>query len=182
MSPTTACWKRIPFSGAAVAWSLAVVFLLAVASPPLYACDGGTAVADPGSNPGLVADCKVLIAIRGELAGSGSLNWDTQLTMTSWQGVRVLGSPSRVQVLDLQQNQLTGTIPAQLSQLSQLTELNLYLNQLTGPIPVELGRMDGLQGLDLSQNQLTGPIPVALNQLFQLRRLDLGQNQSARTS
>ena len=124
MSPTTACWKRIPFSGAAVAWSLAVVFLLAVASPPLYACDGGTAVADPGSNPGLVADCKVLIAIRGELAGTGSLNWDTQLTMTSWQGVSVLGSPSRVQVLDLQHNQLTGTIPAQLSQLSQLTELN----------------------------------------------------------
>ena len=121
MSPTTACWKRIPFSGAAVAWSLAVVFLLAVASPPLYACDSGTAVADPGSNPGLVADCKVLIAIRDELAGTGSLNWDTQLTMTSWQGVSVLGSPSRVQVLDLQHD--------------QLTELNLYGNQLDSRVP-----------------------------------------------
>ena len=177
MSPTTACWKRIPFSGAAVAWSLAVVFLLAVASPPLYACDGGTAVADPGSNPGLVADCKVLIAIRDELAGTGSLNWDTQLTMTSWRGVRVLGSPSRVQVLDLKLSQLTGTIPAQLSQLSQLQRLYLHGNQLTGPIPVELSQLSQLQRLYLYRNQLTGPIPVALNQLFQLRRLDLGQNQ-----
>ena len=147
MSPTTACWKRIPFSGAAVAWSLAVVFLLAVASPSLNACDGGTAVADPGSNPGLVADCKVLIAIRDELAGSGSLNWDTQLTMTSWQGVSVLGSPSRVQVLDLQQD--------------------LYGNQLTGPIPVELSQL----------SQLTGTIPVELSQLSQLTELDLADNQ-----
>ena len=181
MSPTTACWKRIPFSGAAVAWSLAVVFLLAVASPPLYACDGGTAVADPGSNPGLVADCKVLIAIRDELAGTGSLNWDTQLTMTSWQGVSVLGSPSRVQVLDLQQdlygNQLTGAIPVELSQLSQLTELDLAGNQLTGPIPVELSQLSQLTELDLAGNQLTGPIPVELSQLSQLTELDLYGNQ-----
>ncbi len=177
MSPTTACWKRIPFSGAAVAWSLAVVFLLAVASPPLYACDGGTAVADPGSNPGLVADCKVLIAIRDELAGTGSLNWDTQLTMTSWRGVRVLGSPSRVQVLDLKLSQLTGTIPAQLSQLSQLTELNLYGNHLTGPIPVELSQLSQLQRLVLYNNQLTGPIPVELSQLSQLEWLNLYGNQ-----
>ena len=177
MSPTTACWKRIPFSGAAVAWSLAVVFLLAVASPPLYACDGGTAVADPGSNPGLVADCKVLIAIRDELAGTGSLNWDTQLTMTSWQGVSVLGSPSRVQVLDLQLSQLTGTIPAQLSQLSQLTELNLYGNYLTGPIPVELSQLSQLLRLVLARNQLTGPIPVELSQLSQLEWLHLYLNQ-----
>ena len=87
----------------------------------MYACDSGTAVADPGSNPGLVADCKVLIAIRDELAGTGSLNWDTQLTMTSWQGVSVLGSPSRVQVLDLQHD--------------QLTELILYGNQLDSRVP-----------------------------------------------
>ena len=177
MSPTTACWKRIPFSGAAVAWSLAVVFLLAVASPSLNACDGGTAVADPGSNPGLVADCKVLIAIRDELAGSGSLNWDTQLTMTSWQGVSVLGSPSRVTYLALRGDyELTGEIPAELGQLTQLIGLLLDRNKLTGEIPVELAQLSQLEVLTLDRNKLTGPIPPELAQLSQLKRLDLRNN------
>ena len=33
-------------------------------------------------------------------------------------------------------------------------------NQLTGEIPPELGNLTQLQNLDLRQNQLTGEIPV----------------------
>ena len=42
--------SRIPSAATAI-WSLAAIFLLAVGSPPLQACDGGTAVPDPGNNP-----------------------------------------------------------------------------------------------------------------------------------
>ena len=66
----------LPSAGATVVWSLVVVLLLAADSPPLQACDGGTAVPDPENNSGLVADCKVLLALRDELAGTESLNWD----------------------------------------------------------------------------------------------------------
>ena len=175
MSTTTACRKRSPSAGATVVWGLAGIFLLAVASPPLYACEDGTAVPNPGDNPGLVADCKVLIAIRDELAGTGSLNWDTQLAMTQWQGIRISGSPSRV--TEVSGSQLTGVIPTELSQLSQLRQLYFGGNRLTGPIPPELSQLSQLRRLSLGGNQLTGPIPPELGQLLQLELLHLGTNQ-----
>ena len=177
MSQTPVCWKRSPSAGATAVWSLAAALLLAAVSTPLQACDGGTAVPDPGNNAALVADCEVLIAIRDELAGSDSLNWDTQLAMSSWQGIGVSGSPSRVATLGLGGNQLTGTIPAQLGQLNQLKRLDLGGNQLTGPIPVQLGQLNQLEELGLGGNQLTGPIPVELSQLSQLQYLSLSNNQ-----
>ena len=46
--------------------------------------------------------------------------------------------------------------------------LNLENNRLSGPIPAELGQMTSLQYLDLSRNQLSGPIPPGLNQMTSL--------------
>ena len=130
---------------------------------------------DPGNNPGLVEDCEVLLGLRDELAGSGSLNWDTQLAMTSWQYIRISGSPSRV--TEVSGYQLTGVIPTELGQLSDLRQLYLGGNQLTGPIPMELGQLSQLRRLSLGGNQLTGPIPMELSQLSQLELLHLGGNQ-----
>ena len=160
-----------------ILWSLAAVLLLAAVSPPLQACDGGTVVPDPGNNPGLVEDCKVLLALRDELADTGSLNWDTQLAITSWEGVGVSGAPRRVSKLELYENQLTGSLPAELGRLTQLQRLELFHHQLTGAIPPELGQLTQLQYLDLSSNQLTGAIPVELSQLTQLQSLYLSHNQ-----
>ena len=114
-------------------WSLVVVLLLAAGSPPLQACDGGTAVPDPGNNPGLVEDCKVLLALRDELAGTGSLNWDTQLAMTRWEGIHVSGSPSRGTGLDL--DNITGEIPAQLSQLKTVEAFGSQQQSANGRDP-----------------------------------------------
>ena len=158
-------------------WSLVVVLLLAAGSPPLQACDGGTAVPDPGNNPGLVEDCKVLLALRDELAGPGSLNWDTGLAITDWEGIHVSGSSRRVTDLNLIDYGLTGEIPAELGQLTQLTYLHLHNNQLTGEIPAELGQLTQLRELYLHNNQLTGEIPAELGQLTQLRELYLPYNQ-----
>ena len=160
-----------------ILWSLAAVLLLAAVSPPLQACDGGTVVPDPGNNPGLVEDCKVLLALRDELADTGSLNWDTQLAITSWEGVGVSGAPRRVSKLELYENQLMGSLPAELGRLTQLQRLELFHHQLTGAIPPELGQLTQLQYLDLSSNQLTGAIPVELSQLTQLQSLYLSHNQ-----
>ena len=199
----TAAWRERSLSaGAPAVWSLTAILLLTAASPPLYACEDGTAVADPENNPGLVEDCKVLLGLRDELAGTGSLNWNPQLAMTRWHGIIISGSPSRVtlfvsdpripltgtipaelaqlsqmEVLDLYGNQLTGPIPTELGQLHQLTELALHNNQLTGPIPAELGQLTQLELLHLAENQLTGPIPVELGQLTQLGGLSLDGNQ-----
>ena len=190
----------LPSAGAMLVWSSVISLLLAVGVPSLQACDGGTAVPDPENNPGLVKDCKVLLALRDELAGTESLNWDVSLAITDWEGVRVSESPSRVAELDLTGrgltaipaelvqltqlqelhlccNRLAGAIPAELGQLSQLRVLVLERNQLSGEIPSELGRLSGLRWLALQHNHLTGPIPPELGQLSQLHELRLENNQ-----
>ena len=125
----------LPSAAGTLVWSFVIVLLLAAGSPPLQACDGGTAVPDPESNPGLAADCTVLLGLRDELASNGSLNWDIELVITDWQGISVSGSPRRVTELNLFNNQLTGPIPPELGQLSQLTFLDLTGTGLTGEIP-----------------------------------------------
>ena len=168
----------LPSAAGTAVWSLVIVLFLAAGSPTLQACDGGTAVPDPENNPSLVADCKVLLGLRDELAGTGSLNWDTGLAITDWEGITVSESPRRVTHLHLDLgNRLAGPIPAELGQLSQLRELALDHNQLTGPIPAELGRLSQLRELYLHHNQLTGVIPAELGQLSQLRKLTLHHNQ-----
>ena len=134
----------LPSAAGTVVWSFVIVLLLAAGSPPLQACDGGTAVPDPESNPGLVADCKVLLEIRDKLDGPGPSTWDTGLAITEWEGINVSGSPSRVTILDVVGNGLTGEIPAEIGRLTQLRELYLARNQLTGEIPTELGRLSQL--------------------------------------
>jgi Leucine-rich repeat (LRR) protein len=61
--------------------------------------------------------------------------------------------------LDLGRNQLTGSIPSEIWNLTNLTNLRLRSNQLTGSIPTEIGNLTNLTYLELTSNQLTGIIP-----------------------
>ena len=89
-------------------------------------------------------------------------NWLSNAPMGAWHGVTT-NSDGRVTDLSLSFNQLTGEIPAELGNLTNLTHLSLYDNQLTGEIPAELGsltNLTNLKGLQLAYNQLTGEIPA----------------------
>jgi Leucine-rich repeat (LRR) protein len=61
--------------------------------------------------------------------------------------------------LDLHNNQLIGTIPPEIGNLTNLTSLRLDDNQLTGEIPSEIGNLTNLNSLFLDNNQLSGIIP-----------------------
>ena len=76
-----------------------------------------------------------------------------------------LGNLSNLERLYLHDNQLTGEIPTELGSLSNLERLYLHDNQLTGEIPRELGNLSNLETLDLAGNQLTGDIPHSLTGL-----------------
>ena len=60
-----------------------------------------------------------------------------------WYGV-VCELGGQVTRLLLNSNHLTGTIPRELGQLSQLTYLDIDTNQISGPIPPELGQLSQL--------------------------------------
>ena len=147
-------------------------------------CSNGTVVANPEDNAGLVADCAALLASKSTLEGTGaralSLNWSADRAIGNWRGVRV--SDGRVARLGLSNGAghtgdwLTGEIPAQLGNLSNLTYLSFSNNSLTGEIPAQLGGLSNLRELWISSNRLTGAIPSELGNLSELRLLSISNN------
>ena len=87
-----------------------------------------------------------------------------------------LGNLSYLVHIDLTENDLTGTIPTELSKLTQLEYLDLGGNQLEGSIIPELGNLINLKTLRLSANQLSGTIPEELLKLTKIETLHLGYN------
>ncbi|RKZ36784.1 MAG: hypothetical protein DRQ49_17345 [Gammaproteobacteria bacterium] len=79
-----------------------------------------------------------------------------------------LGNLVNLTDLSLSSNQLSGTIPSELSNLVNLTRLDLDSNQLSGTIPSELGNLVNLTYLNLGDNQLSGTIPSELGNLVNL--------------
>ena len=121
----------------------------------------------------------VLVAFYNATGGANwtfNTNWLGDEPLSEWRGVTT-NDDGRVTELDLRNNQLTGEIPEELAQLTQLRHLYLFGNQLRGAIPVELAQLPQLRHLYLFGNQLRGAIPVELAQLTQLRNLYLFGNQ-----
>ncbi|XP_031266039.1 probable leucine-rich repeat receptor-like serine/threonine-protein kinase At3g14840 [Pistacia vera] len=80
-----------------------------------------------------------------------------------------------LQQIDLSRNYLSGTIPPEWSSLP-LVNISLLGNQLTGPIPKDLANITTLKSLVLEFNQLSGVLPPELGNLSSLERLYLTSN------
>ena len=76
-------------------------------------------------------------------------------------------------MLSLDRNYLSGTLPAALGQLTNLTVLSLWANDLSGTLPAALGQLTNLTVLDLWANDFSGSIPSWLGQLTKLTKLHL---------
>ncbi|KAG5548004.1 hypothetical protein RHGRI_013634 [Rhododendron griersonianum] len=89
-----------------------------------------------------------------------------------------LGDSTQLHRLDLSSNHMTGEIPKELGKLSSLWELYLNDNQLSGGIPREIGSLTELEKLDLSKNRLSGPIAAGnLENGIKLIHLNLSNNK-----
>jgi hypothetical protein len=86
-----------------------------------------------------------------------------------------ISNMTSLEIMDLSQNKLTGSIPY-FSSLTSLSFLYLQKNDLTGSIPIELSRNSHLQLLDLRENKLSGKIPNWIDKFSELRVLLLGGN------
>ncbi|KAL4625216.1 hypothetical protein ACB092_05G009100 [Castanea dentata] len=81
-----------------------------------------------------------------------------------------------VRLIDLSSNKLSGSIPVEISDLSELRFLNLSRNHLIGKIPEKIGSMKELESVDLSRNHLSSEIPPSMSNLTFLSLLDLSYN------
>lgn len=79
--------------------------------------------------------------------------------------------------MDLSDNNISGEIPQEITNLFELRSLNLSGNHLKGNIPQQIGdMMKQMESLDLSRNQFSGQIPPSMSKLTFLNHLNLSYN------
>ena len=87
--------------------------------------------------------------------------WDisqNKLHEVSWYGVGT--KEGHVVSLSLAANNLSGALPAELSNLTYLETLNLQSNAIEGSLPADLGKLTNLKTLNVQSNKFSGTIPV----------------------
>ena len=132
---------------------------------------------------GPAADRGALVALYNATDGPNwekSNNWLSDEPVSEWYGTTV-DSTGRVTGLELDSNNLSGMLPAELGNLSKLTNLNLRSNPLSGQIPPELGNLSNLRTLRLYGTRLSGEIPRELANLTNLETLMLYSNDLSGT-
>uniref|UniRef100_A0A6N2K9M0 Disease resistance R13L4/SHOC-2-like LRR domain-containing protein n=1 Tax=Salix viminalis TaxID=40686 RepID=A0A6N2K9M0_SALVM len=83
---------------------------------------------------------------------------------------------TKLEILFLDVNRLTGKIPSYLGKITTLRYLSIENNMFYGTVPPELGDLVNLESLTLSANNLSGELPLALANLIRLKQLRLSSN------
>ncbi|KAK7355241.1 hypothetical protein VNO80_14491 [Phaseolus coccineus] len=79
-------------------------------------------------------------------------------------------------VMDLSNNKLSGSVPLEMYMLTGIQSLNLSHNMLSGTVPKEVGNLEPLESIDLSRNFFSGEIPQTMSSLHYLEVLNLSFN------
>jgi len=164
-------------------------------STPQYKAFNDLVVAE-GKYPGLIDDRRILqryalmslfystgggISVKSE-AWNSMFGWDefSKTNECSFFGIKRCErttSGLEVSLLNLDGNNLKGTIPSELCLLSEsLEELTLSGNKLTGTIPPCIIDFKFMKKLDLHDNYLDGVLPEGLMHINSLSYVDLSQN------
>ena len=96
--------------------------------------------------------------------------WATEAPLGDWHGVATEGG--RVVQVALPGNGLSGPLPGEIVNLSQLTTVDLTGNDLSGAVPGAIGMLSELAELRVGRNAgLEGALPFDLRRLTRLRVL-----------
>ena len=174
VSPTVAHGRELPPAESDFGATLNPAEAPAVSSDEL---EGGDETLNPAPAP---ADLNraVLVELYHSTGGpvwKNSHNWVSDRPLDEWFGV-IADDQGRVMRLRLASNNLQGTLPGALGNLSNLETLRLDGNSLSGLIPPEIGKLSSLETLSLGSNNLEGPIPSELGNLTSLETLRLDGN------
>ncbi|KAF3437338.1 hypothetical protein FNV43_RR20091 [Rhamnella rubrinervis] len=135
-----------------------------------------------GSIPGSFGDLKAMTQVQNTQrymffgTFGGSYYEDYMDVNTKGQLLRYTKTLSLVISLDLSGNNLSGTLPGEVTTLLGLVVLNLSRNHISGHIPESISKLKQLSSPDLSSNRLSGGIPKSLASLSFLGYLNLSNN------
>ncbi|XP_040382388.1 probable LRR receptor-like serine/threonine-protein kinase At1g74360 [Oryza brachyantha] len=95
--------------------------------------------------------------------------------MLSGEIPRQIGAMRNLSLLHLDHNNLTGTLPPEISKLP-LVVLNVSKNGISGRVPAEIGHILCLEILDLAYNNFSGELPASLGGLTGLNKFNVSYN------
>lgn len=120
-----------------------------------------------------------LIAIYNATNGASwndNTNWLSAQPVSEWYGVTVTGN--KISRLAFDGNNLTGTLPPEIGDLTGLEYLSFYSgNSINGTLPEEISNLTELRVLSFEFNNFTGPIPASYANLTKLRGFWFNNNQ-----
>jgi len=125
-------------------------------------------VATIATNPHDVAAVRSLYVSTNGRNWLNNINWNWMKgdpCSSQWHGITcsTINSERRIVEIDLEHNNLDGTIPTDIRKLSELRTLNLRNNKLNGTLQHAVFQIHTLQYIDLSINSITGPLPIKLS-------------------
>jgi len=130
-------------------------------------CNTGAGTCSPSSCR--QSDSLSLVALYNSTNGANWTNtWNLNSPLDSWFGVK-LNETGCVILLDLDGvedfdsgvspgNNLVGTMPEKIGELTNITYLNLDNNELSGSLPQSILNLVNLTNLELTKNQLSGEL------------------------
>jgi hypothetical protein len=126
-------------------------------------------------------DSLALVDLYNSAGGVNWVNkWDLNQPMTTWYGLQYT-TEGCVRSLYLRQNNLVGSLPVSIGNLTEIEALEMSRNKLTGVIPNTIGNLFKLKDVFLGYNQLSGSIPSTIGSMRGLITFHIHYNQLSGT-
>lgn len=121
-----------------------------------------------------------LLKLHRSTNGAGWLRpWNITKDESEWSGI-VLGTGDdgvrRVMEINLWDNNMSGTLPAELGTLSAVYQIHMGGNNITGPLPESMAALTKLDMLALPNNQMSGEISEKFGDIEGLTKFWINDN------
>ncbi len=134
---------------------------------------------EPEPEPDLAKERQALVDLYNSTGGDNwtdNTNWLSDKPVGEWYGVST-NKQGYVIELNIVSNNLIGSLPESIGDLTYLNLLWLTAGDLTSSIPSTIGNLKNLKTLGLLGNELSGEIPESIGDLENLEYLQLAINQ-----